>query len=166
MAKKPTYKAVSGGQLRRNLTNAMGADPALGSELRDRLASRILVHMTSARFRSVPPELRARPAEKPIEAGGAGAQAAPETSGAPGGRIADDDLFSVVALLAQEGELGLRSRLNAFSSVASLLELARAQRLSLPRAIIEDPAATVSGMRDAIVEAAQKRIANRQAAAG
>ncbi len=72
----------------------------------------------------------------------------------------DPFAFSVVVVVTKEGRDGLMRRLEEITDVRHLIALAQAQHISIPMGI--DELATV---REAIVQGALTRIANRRAAA-
>jgi hypothetical protein len=72
----------------------------------------------------------------------------------------DPFAFSVVVAVTKEGREGLARRLLAITSADDLKALAKAQHVALPAGELTD-----GELRDAIVEGALQRIANRKAAA-
>lgn len=77
----------------------------------------------------------------------------------------DPFAFGIIPTLQREGEEGLRAHLAEIANIDHLRETAKAQQIVLPRELRKGdiPAETI---RDAIVTAAIKRIADRRTAAG
>lgn len=76
------------------------------------------------------------------------------------GQTFDPFAFSVVVAVTKEGREGLAKRLLEIPSAGDLRALAKAQHVALPEGELTD-----GELRDAIVEGALQRIANRKAAA-
>ncbi len=96
---------------------------------------------------------------------GATAPSAASVRAARGGAF-DPYAFSAEAMILRDEEDALRRELNEVGDRGNLQALAKAQKLSLPRELRTSDDATLAELRDAIIEAAKKRVANRQAAAG
>lgn len=90
---------------------------------------------------------------------------APATSLVPPEKPFDPYAFSVVALMSKKGREALSIRLAAIGSNAHLVQLAEAQGLELDPAAVDATPETIDSLRDAILAAAERRIANRRAAA-
>ncbi|MEM7776395.1 MAG: hypothetical protein AAF732_12370 [Pseudomonadota bacterium] len=76
----------------------------------------------------------------------------------------DPYAFGLVPIYQREGGEGLRSKLEAIKNVDHLRKMARAQQIGLPADIRRGDIA-LAHLRDAIVSAVEKRIADRRAAA-
>lgn len=99
--------------------------------------------------RSVPPALAASAPPAPAE-----------PPAAPAAAAFDPYAFSAVVVLTKTGKDGLLKRLAAIDRAEHLRKLADAQHLAVDAAL-----SSVTDLRAAIVEAAERRIANRRAAA-
>ncbi|MEM9028780.1 MAG: hypothetical protein AAGC70_10475 [Pseudomonadota bacterium] len=82
----------------------------------------------------------------------------------PAGADFDPYAFGLVPIDQREGGEGLRSKLEAIKNVDHLRKMARAQQIGLPADIRRGDIA-LAHLRDAIVSAVEKRIADRRAAA-
>lgn len=76
----------------------------------------------------------------------------------------DPYAFGLIPVYQREGSEGLRSKLDTIENVDHLRSLARAQQIGLPASIRRGDVAADS-IRDAIISAVEKRIADRRAAA-
>ena len=77
----------------------------------------------------------------------------------------DPYAFSVVALMSKKGREALATRLAAIDSNAHLVQLAEAQGLEIDPPAVDGTGEAINKLRDAILAAAERRIANRRAAA-
>ena len=80
-------------------------------------------------------------------------------------KLFDPYAFSVVALMSKKGREALSTRLAAIDSNAHLVQLAEAQGLEIDPPAVDAAGETIDKLRDAILAAAERRIANRRAAA-
>lgn len=100
---------------------------------------------------------RDRPAKKtPSEGPAKSISAEPVAADA----VFDPFAFSVVVVITKEGRDGLTRKLQSVASTADLRSLAKAQHVALPEGDL-----SADQLREAIVEGALQRIANRKAAA-
>ncbi len=76
----------------------------------------------------------------------------------------DPFVFGLIPVYQREGLTGLRGRLDAIDSIENLRKMARAQKIGLP-AEIRRGDVPATAVRDAIITAVEKRIADRRAAA-
>jgi len=173
--KKTAGKLVRGKVLRTHLENIIASEREVDAATRERLASRFALFITSARFRAMPPAVTVTEeqpaaqtavtradATKAIVAGLSGQEIERPGPAAP----FDPYAFSAEALILRNDEPTLRRELNEVADAGHLKQLAKAQKLSLPRELRTGDAASLGELRDAIIDAAKKRVANRQAAAG
>lgn len=91
---------------------------------------------------------------------GTGEPAAPQEPIAEAAPPFDPFIFSAVAVLTRKGRSGLAQALDAIGRAEDLRRLAEAQHLVLP-----DGLADVALLREAVIAAAERRIAERRAAA-
>lgn len=169
--RRSSTRPASGKKLRAHFANIMASEATLPDDVRSRLVNRLSVYVSSARFRSEPPEVHLKPVMPATSEATSDAATNATSSVASDGSTAKSDpfdpyAFSVVALLSTEGEPALRKRLATAPDIVALKQLARAQRLSIARELLADADVTTETLVDAIVEAGEKRVANRMAAAG
>jgi hypothetical protein len=93
---------------------------------------------------------------EPAAAGGSEDEGAPPAASPP----FDPYAFSVTALLKRGGREALRSRLGEIASADNLRQLAEIQHIALASGV-----STLADIREAIVEGAERRLADRRAAA-
>ena len=77
----------------------------------------------------------------------------------------DPYAIGLIPTYQREGAAGLLAKLGSVATIEHLRAIARAQQVSLP-AELRGPDADISAVRDAIVAAVGRRIADRRAAAG
>lgn len=188
--KEHTVK-LSGHAKDRFLERFFAEEPDLDPAARERLLTRSKSAMTSLRVRkAVLSGARRVPARTP-DAAPAPISPAEAISGAAPSSSASENLQSVSTLPAaaeptqapaqpkpldayavklvpvfqREGRDGLLTKLGEIAEVGQLRVMAKAQQIVLPQAL-RSGEADVQAVRDAIVEAVAKRIADRRAAAG
>ena len=112
-----------------------------------------------------PVRAAAAPASSPAAEAAPGNASPPEAdASSPGGAPFDPYAFAVVPLLRRQGRDTLLARLAEIASPADLRRLAEAQNIGLPPSFAAETSA--GAVRRAIVEGAEKRVADRHAAAG
>jgi len=111
---------------------------------------------------SAPPAM-AVPSPSPIEVPPASPPS--ETTAPAAGAAFDPYAIGLVPIYQREGADGLLAKLNDIQAIDDLRKMARAQQVALP-AELRGADADIQAIRDAIVEAVGRRIANRRAAAG
>lgn len=134
---------------------ALRSEPGIGPDAADRLLRRFRTEVVQVR-------LREGAAAAPAAADGAAAGEAAESVAASGPAEATFDPYTpnVIVTVRTEGRGKALAALAAIASIENLRLLAREQQLS-----IGDGPVTADEIRTAIVDAADRRIANRRAAA-
>ena len=105
---------------------------------------------------------------KSAKAGRPGADGLPRSKGRSGvddAATLDPYVIGLVPTFQREGAEGLRDRLAQISSLEHLRRIARSQQVALPSELKTDDA-DLDHVRDAMVAAVAKRVADRRAAAG
>jgi hypothetical protein len=166
----PGTKALSGASQDAYFRRVLKAHPSLSAEDRDRLVGHLRQDIAQLRLRTaVPNDVVPRDTDPknadPKNAASKEAEAAPPpslTTPTPALAAAPFDPFSpnVIVVVRKSGRDAALSALGAIDNVDHLRLLAREQRLSLPAGL-----SSQSELRTAIVAAAERRIANRMAAA-
>lgn len=155
MAKKT--RALSGASQDAYFRRVLKTQPGLSAEERDRLVVRLRHDIAQLRLRTqarAEPEVCAEPAAPP--------QAPPPpTVVAPAAAPFDPYSPNVILVLRKSGRDAALAALGAIESSDHLRLLAREQRLAVPADLI-----VAADLRAAIVSAAERRVANRMAAAG
>ena len=157
-------RALSGASQEAFFRRVLRAHPGLSAEERDALLRKLRAEVAQVRVRVEPraegqaPEIIGKPAEPPNPA----AEVAQPITPAPTPTVVPFDPYSpnVIVVVRKEGRKAALAALDAIESVDNLRRLAREQRLS-----IGDEPETAADIRAAIVTAAERRIANRMAAA-
>jgi hypothetical protein len=155
-------RALSGASQEAYFRRVLRAHPGLSAGERDALLRKLRADVAQVRVRVEPraegqaPEIIGKAAEAPSPAEEV-AQPVP-----PAPTIAPFDPYSpnVIVVVRKEGRKAALAALDAIDNVDNLRRLAREQRLSIG----EEPV-TAKDIRAAIVSAAERRIANRMAAA-
>jgi hypothetical protein len=148
MAKKT--KALSGASQDAYFRRVLKTHPNLSAEERDQLVRRLRQEIAQLRLRAaIPKDIEALPAPAPTPAA-AMPPAAPFDPFSP----------NVIVVVRKSGRDAALAALGTIESAEQLRQLAREQRLAVPA----DLASPVE-LRTAIVAAAERRIANRMAAA-
>ena len=144
-----TVNSLSGAAKDAYLRQLLATEPELGPAARERLAERLLSEVTRVWVRTSSPAL-------------AGQTEPPETDpdAAPGPAAFDPFTPNVIVVLRTAGHARALAALGAISAPEHLLLLAREQQLG-----IDPDLATPDQIRAAIIAAAERRIANRRAAA-
>lgn len=156
---------------RRFFAEQSGVDAALAAAL----ARRSAAVFTSVRVRRDAVAVRtfgargARADSGPLETAAVAPSSAPEVpaSGSPPASATaafDAYAFGLVPVFQREGRDGLMARLAGVSESAHLRQMARAQQISLPQELRTGDV-SADALREAIVDAVAKRIADRRAAA-
>ncbi len=173
-----TTKQLSGGGKDKFLRGIVAGENAIDADAARRIADTLSDAITEVRVRREVWEATSKPqpGEKGLRAAKAKAVVAKAHAAAavapPAIPVAkepaasataafDPFAFSAVAVLTRKGKQALAAELAKIEPAADLKALAAAQHLAIDLAI-EDPAA----LRDAIVTATERRIAERRAAAG
>lgn len=173
-------KALSGASQDAYFRRVLKANPNLTADERDQLVRRLRQEVAQLRVRleprqeSTPPPAIAAPADQPAvttaQRPAAIAAEPPAIRAEPPAPIAEPapaaghfDPFSpnIVVVVRKSGRAAALAALDAIDSLDNLRLLAREQRLSVSADL-----ASAADMRAAIVSAAERRIANRMAAAG
>ncbi len=113
--------------------------------------------VTPAKKKGTAATKKAAGAAKPPQATRASTKSSTETF--------DPYAIGLVPVYQREGADGLRIRLSEILSTDNLRKMARAQQVALPKEL-RGPDAEIDDIRNAIVTAVGKRIADRRAAAG
>jgi hypothetical protein len=159
-------KALSGASQDAYFRRVLKALPDLSAEERDKLVQRLRQEVAQLRVRVEPREPETAPPVRPATPPEPVAQLAPAPPAVPPEPPAavalSFDPFSpnVIVVLRKAGRDAVLAALDAIESPDNLRLLAREQRLT-----IAVDASSVAELRDAIVKAAERRIANRMAAA-
>lgn len=166
-----TTRQLSGGGKDKFLRNIVAGDKGIDGESARRLAKTLTDAITEVRVRREVWEETSKPAagEKGLRAAKAKPAAAPKTNEQPPGAVPptpaaepfDPFAFSTVALLTKKGKAALASALEKISSTADLQAIAVAQHLAIDPSVDD-----VAALREALVAATERRIAERRAAAG
>jgi hypothetical protein len=157
MTKKTSTRMLSGAAQDAYFRRVLKSHPALSAEERDRIVRRLRLEVSQLRLRATATEDAAPAVQAPPTAGGE-PPSIPE--GPPSTVPFDPFLPNVVVMLRTSGREGALAALAAIENVQDLRLLAREQRLSIAAAL-----GSASEIRAAIVAAAERRIANRLAAA-
>jgi hypothetical protein len=182
-------KALSGASQDAYFRRVLKAHPALSAEERDKLVGRLRAEIAQLRVRVAPygeGNIAPRPAQEakgamvlaasnlgsttPVAqvlatrapAASPPAEPPPATTVPPASPVAAFDPFTpnVIVVVRKSGRAAALAALNAIASLDDLRLLAREQRLSIASGLQEP-----TEVRAAIVAAAERRIANRMAAA-
>jgi hypothetical protein len=149
MAKKT--KALSGASQDAYFRRVLKAHPNLPAEDRDRLVSRLRHEISQLRLRTHPCTDTEAPPQSSI----------PTPTPAPAASLFDPFSPNVIVVVRKSGRDVALAALGNINSADHLRLLAREQRLAVPGEL-----ASAEELRVAIVTAAERRIANRLAAAG
>jgi hypothetical protein len=162
MARKT--KTMSGSGQTNYFRELFLADPEVGEATAARLAAECEARIAQIRVRSAPlavtqpPPKAAKPAASPAAPAVAVTEAAAAKAAAS---VAFDPFaFSVVALYAKKGKLVLEAKLADIHDAGNLRAIADAQHLGIAADVTEAQA-----LRTAIVAGAERRMADRKAAA-
>jgi hypothetical protein len=151
-----TTKTMSGGGQTKYFRDLFRADGDVPEAAVERLSAQFEARIAQIRVRSVPLEIKTK-AAKP-----AGAKPDVVTVTTPKASTAafDPFSFSVVAMLAKKGRLVLEAKLSEISDAGQLRTIADAQHLGIDAAVTD-----AGALRIAMIEGAERRIADRRAAA-
>ena len=164
-------RALSGASQEAFFRRVLKASAALSPADRDQLLRKLRSEVAQVRVRlepreapEEPPTIIGEPAIRPaaLQTGSSGADTAVALPGSPVTTTAPFDPFSpnIVVVVRKSGRVAALAALDAIDSMENLRLLAREQRLSIGVDL-----ATAADVRAAIVAAAERRIANRMAAA-
>ena len=171
-----TTKQLSGGGKDKFLRAVVAGETSVGGEVAERLAATLTDAITEVRVRREVWEATSKPApgEKGLRAAKVKAAATASVAAAkaetppsvakpvaPAATPFDPFAFSAVAVLTKKGKAALAAELGKVAAAADLKSIATAQHLAIDLSI-EDAAA----LREALVTATERRIADRRAAAG
>lgn len=164
---KRATRKVSGPQMERFFRHYFAQEPGLESLVAEALTRRSVATFSSVQVRKdVVPGTRPAGAvvRRPLARTQAAEAAAPTVSQAESAAF-DPYAVGLVPTFQREGRDGLLAKLAPIGDIAHLRQMARSQQISLPAELrTGDADATV--LRGAIVDAVEKRIADRRAAAG
>jgi hypothetical protein len=154
-------RSLSGASQKKYFRDLVGSIEGIPAEAAEALTGACEREISQVRVRLPLPdrEKNAKPRTSKV-----GEKSAPQESAAaappPSEAAFDPFAFSVVVVVTKEGRDGLAKRLSAITSAADLRALAKAQHVAIPAGELTD-----IELRDAIIEGALQRIANRKAAA-
>jgi len=166
---KKTTRKLSGPAKDRFFARFFADDPGLAPDARQRLTTRSIATFTSVRVRRAiaprragEPRVTGTPAPRPAFKQPIAPAPAAEPP-APAGEF-DPYAFGLVPVFQREGRDGLLQQLASVATVAQLRQMARAQQIGLD---VQAKSGDISlpDLREAIVTAVEKRIADRNAAA-
>jgi hypothetical protein len=150
-----TTKTMSGGGQTKYFRDLFRADGDVPEAAVERLSAQFEARIAQIRVRSVPLEMKtkaAKPADAKPVAGATAPKAAPTAF--------DPFSFSVVAMLAKKGKLVLEAKLSEIADAGQLRTIADAQHLGIDAGVTD-----AAALRAAMIEGAERRIADRRAAA-
>jgi hypothetical protein len=161
-----TTKALSGGGkdkvLRGVVTGVEGVDPDVGEAVVGALSEAITeVRVRREVWDAVRAADQAVPVVRPAPTATPSPPALEPVAPPPPARTFDPYAFSAVAVFTRKGVAGLTAELDRITAPADLQALATAQHLGVDPALT-DPAT----LRTEIIKGVERRIAERQAAAG
>jgi hypothetical protein len=158
---KKETKALSGASQDAYFRRVLKAHPNLSAAERDRIVRQLREEVAQLRLRvKVPGDIAASP-DPPSTAAAQPAAAVPQPAAGSAGLPFDPYSPNVVVVVRKSGREAAVAALAAIDSIENLRFLAREQRLNVDADVL-----SVAKMRTAIVMAAERRIANRVAAAG
>jgi len=158
---KKETKALSGASQDAYFRRVLKAHPNLSAAERDRIVRQLREEVAQLRLRvKVPGDIAASPAP-PSTAAAQPAAAVPQPAAGSAGLPFDPYSPNVVVVVRKSGREAAVAALAAIDSTENLRFLAREQRLNVDADVL-----SAAEMRTAIVMAAERRIANRVAAAG
>ena len=165
-----TTKQLSGGGKDKFLRAIVESDAEISEAAARRVVEALISSVTEIRVRrevwedvskAQPDEPKRKPGERPVGSGAAATPAAkptvPDAAAVP---VFDPYSFSAVAVLSKKGRDALVAALETISAAEQLHKLAVAQHLA-----VDPNIASVADIRAAIIEGAERRIAERRAAA-
>ena len=158
---KKETKALSGASQDAYFRRVLKAHPNLSAAERDRIVRQLREEVAQLRLRvKVPGDLAASP-DPPSAPAAQPAAAVPQPAAGSAGLPFDPYSPNVVVVVRKSGREAAVAALAAIDSTENLRLLAREQRLN-----VDADVSSAAEMRTAIVMAAERRIANRVAAAG
>jgi hypothetical protein len=158
---KKETKALSGASQDAYFRRVLKAHPNLSAAERDRIVQQLREEVAQLRLRvKVDGDIAASP-DPPSTPAAQPAAAIPESTAANSGLPFDPYSPNVVVVVRKSGREAAVAALAAIDSTENLRLLAREQRLN-----VDADVSSAAEMRTAIVMAAERRIANRVAAAG
>lgn len=168
-----------GPRMRAFFRSLLAAEPGVDAELADRLSARLVRHVARMLVWDAEPVPAAPPAAAepggttPADAPPAAetsatapreAQSSPKAGTAVAPPAAGDDFdpfaFSIVVVLKRQGRAALLKRLEGIAEARHLHQMATAQHLGVDKSIT-----SVDALREAILDGAEQRLADRRAAA-
>jgi hypothetical protein len=154
-------RSLSGASQKKYFRDLVGSIEGIPAEAAEALTGACEREISQVRVRLPVPD-RGKNAKSRTRKTGAAAAGQESAAAAPPSSEAafDPFAFSVVVVVTKEGREGLAKRLSAITSGADLRALAKAQHVAIPAGELTD-----GELRDAIIEGALQRIANRKAAA-
>jgi hypothetical protein len=154
-------RSLSGASQKKYFRDLVGSIEGIPAEAAEALTGACEREISQVRVRLPVPD-RGKNAKSRTRKTGAAAAGQESAAAAPPSSEAafDPFAFSVVVVVTKEGRDGLAKRLSAITSGADLRALAKAQHVAIPAGELTD-----GELRDAIIEGALQRIANRKAAA-
>jgi hypothetical protein len=156
-------KSLSGASQTKYFRDLFGAEPGLSEASADHLLAVTEREIAHVRVRlPVPKRAKSTVAGDvpPAAAQFKDRAATDPVPGSPANAGFDPFAFSVIVILSKDGREGLEARLADIARPEDLLTLAKAQHIGLPEGL--NDAAVI---RRAIVTGAERRLANRKAAA-
>src|SRR5258706_527777 len=158
---KKETKALSGASQDAYFRRVLKAHPNLSAAERDRIVRQLREEVAQLRLRvKVEGDIAASP-DPPSTPAAQPATAIPQSTARSAGLPFDPYSPNVVVVVRKSGREAAVAALAAIDSIENLRLLAREQRLN-----VDADVSSAAGMRTAIVMAAERRIANRLAAAG
>ena len=158
---KKETKSLSGASQDAYFTRVLKADPNLTTEGRERIVRHLRDEIAQVRLRVNAPRDIAASAHVPFETAPRPVEANSQRASANAERYFDPYSPNVVVVVRKFGSETAIAALDAIDSLENLQYLAREQRLNVEGGVL-----SAAEMRIAIVRAAERRIANRVAAAG
>ncbi len=145
-----TTKTMSGGGQTKYFRELFRGDGEVPEAAVERLAAQCEARIAQIRVREVPLEVKAKVAKS----------AQPLSAATKPAAAFDPFSFSVVAMLAKKGRLVLEAKLSEIAAVDELRTIADAQHLGIDANVTD-----ASALRAAIIAGAERRMAERKAAA-
>ena len=155
-----TTKPMSGAGQKKFFRDLFRADGEVPAAAVERLADRCEAQIAEIRVRHTAMPIRTNVAQKSAPLATAPHPAPPAQAGAEPQPAFDPFAFSVVALLAKKGKPALAARLAEIADPGELMAIAAAQHLGVDVTLLD-----IATLRDAIITGAERRIAERRAAA-
>ena len=158
---KKETKSLSGASQDAYFRRVLKADPNLTTEGRERIVRHLRDEIAQVRLRVNAPRDIVASTHVPLETAQRPVEANLQQASANGEQRFDPYSPNVVVMVRKFGSETALAALGAIDSIENLRHLAREQRLNVERGV-----SSAAEIRIAIVRAAERRIANRVAAAG